>query len=110
MASTTSQGSENRAPARTAARASVFGAAAPKDTVPASRDPEIAKQNSEELKLLLVDDDPVFSSVVAKALRKRGYKVNVARDCQSAVATAEREPPEFAVLDLKLPDGSGLLP
>jgi two-component system response regulator RegA len=85
-----------------------FEPANPKDTAPASRDPETAKQNSESLSLLLVDDDPIFCSVLGKALRKRGYKVSVAHDCRSAVATAGRESPECAVLDLKFPDGSGL--
>lgn len=108
MGAATSQGTEALAPACSTACVSAFEPANPKDTAPVSRDPGIAKQTSEPLRLLLVDDDPVFCSVLAKALRKRGYKVSVARDCQSAVATAGREPPECAVVDLKLPDGSGL--
>ena len=108
MAAGTSRGIEDSAPARTTACAGSFEPAIPKDIAPASRDPETAQQNSELLRLLLVDDDPIFSSVLAKALRKRGYKVNVARDCQSAIATAGREPPECVVMDLRLPDGSGL--
>jgi two-component system, response regulator RegA len=108
VAGGTSRGIEHSAPARTTACVGAFEPANLKDTAPASRDPETAKQNSELLRLLLVDDDPVFSSVLAKALRKRGYKVSVARDCESAVATAGREPPECVVMDLRLPDGSGL--
>jgi len=108
VAAGTSRGIEDLAPARTTACVNAFEPANPKDIAPASRDPETAQQNAELLRLLLVDDDPIFSSVLAKALRKRGYKVSVARDCESAVATAGREPPECVVMDLRLPDGSGL--
>lgn len=59
--------------------------------------------------LLLVDDDLIFSDVLARALKKRGYSVQVAHDVASALASAEREPPEFAVVDLKMPGESGLM-
>jgi two-component system response regulator RegA len=58
--------------------------------------------------LLLVDDDEVLCSVLAEALRRRGYNVSVAHDYQSALAAASRIPPAFAVTDLKFPGGSGL--
>jgi two-component system response regulator RegA len=67
-----------------------------------------ANQNSDLPRLLLVDDDQILCSVLANALRKRGYKVTVARDYRSAVAAAGREPPAYAVVDLRFPDGSGL--
>src|SRR5262245_51564704 len=103
-----SGGTESSARACTTACVSQFEPANPKDIAPAIRDPEAAQQNAEPLKLLLADDDLILCSVLAKALRKRGYKVSVAHDCQTAVATASRQPPECAVVDLKLPDGSGL--
>jgi len=58
--------------------------------------------------LLVVDDDAVFCDVLAAALEKRGYSVHVAHDVQSAYMIAERELPEFVVLDLKMPGESGL--
>jgi two-component system response regulator RegA len=59
--------------------------------------------------LLLVDDDETLCSVLAHALHRRGYKVTVAHDYQSALAAAARNRPECAVIDLKFPGGSGLL-
>jgi two-component system response regulator RegA len=58
--------------------------------------------------LLVVDDDVTFCEVLASALEKRGFTVNAAHDVQSAFAAAERDPPEFVVLDLKMPGESGL--
>jgi two-component system response regulator RegA len=59
--------------------------------------------------LLVVDDDAIFCEVLAIALRKRGFAVRIAHNVQSAFAMAEQEPPEFAVVDLKMPGDSGLL-
>lgn len=58
--------------------------------------------------LLLVDDDEVLCSVLAGALRARGYQVTTAHDYQAALAAAAGNPPAFAVVDLKFPGGSGL--
>jgi two-component system, response regulator RegA len=58
--------------------------------------------------LLVVDDDVVFCGVLAAALERRGYIVRIAHDVQSAFVIAERELPEFVVLDLKMPGESGL--
>jgi two-component system response regulator RegA len=58
--------------------------------------------------LLLVDDDEMLSAVLARALERRSFKVTVAHDYRSALAAAGANPPECAVVDLKLPGGSGL--
>lgn len=58
--------------------------------------------------LLLVDDDRVFGEVLARALARRGYAVQIAHDVAAATVIAERDPPEYAVIDLKMPGGSGL--
>jgi len=58
--------------------------------------------------LLLADDDETLCSVLARALEKRGFRVTVAHDYQSALALAAGDPPEFAVVDLKLAGSSGL--
>jgi two-component system response regulator RegA len=64
-------------------------------------------------RLLLVDDDPTFRSVLARAFRRRGFEVIEAADADGAVDQAHAQiaagaPPDFAVVDLKLPDRSGL--
>lgn len=58
--------------------------------------------------LLLVDDDEVFRDVLSRALRRRGYAVITAADADSAYAAAKDDPPEYAVVDLKMPGASGL--
>ncbi len=69
---------------------------------------EKAKGDEPSPGLLLVDDDEILCSVLASALRRRGYIVTVAHDYPSALAAATANPPEFAVVDLKFPGGSGL--
>jgi two-component system response regulator RegA len=58
--------------------------------------------------LLIVDDDTVFCEVLAEALTKRGYSVSTAHNVDDGIELAKAEPPEFAVVDLKMPGKSGL--
>lgn len=58
--------------------------------------------------LLLVDDDAVYRERLAKALVARGYEVRTAASEEEAAAQAEGESPELAVVDLRMPGGSGL--
>jgi two-component system response regulator RegA len=58
--------------------------------------------------ILIADDDDVFRERLARAFRDRGWEVAEAANGATAVLLAEREPPEYAVVDLRLPDGSGL--
>jgi two-component system response regulator RegA len=58
--------------------------------------------------LLLVDDDATFASVLREALAARGYEVRVAHSVPEAVSVAGAEPPEYAVVDLRMPGPSGL--
>jgi two-component system, response regulator RegA len=58
--------------------------------------------------LLLVDDDAVYRERLAKAMTARGYEVRTAADAEVAVALAEADSPELAVLDLRMPGESGL--
>ncbi len=58
--------------------------------------------------LLLVDDDELYCNVMSRALSRRGFEVSVAHDVESALRLAEQEPPELAVVDLRMPGDSGL--
>jgi two-component system response regulator RegA len=58
--------------------------------------------------LLLVDDDEVLCRRLARALEQRGYEVAVAFDAEQALELARAEPPEYAVVDLRLGDAQGL--
>jgi two-component system response regulator RegA len=59
--------------------------------------------------LLLVDDDEEFLGVLAPAMTKRGFLVSTANSAESAFMLAEQDPPEFAVVDLKMAGNSGLV-
>ncbi|MDQ5958933.1 MAG: two-component system, response regulator RegA [Pseudomonadota bacterium] len=59
--------------------------------------------------LLLVDDDDAFRRVLARAMDRRGYAVTAAADVAAALTAAQLQPPEFAVVDLKMPGDSGLV-
>ena len=58
--------------------------------------------------LLIVDDDDRFRARLVQAFGARGFEVRGAADCAEAMMAAEAESPELAVVDLKLPGGSGL--
>ena len=58
--------------------------------------------------LLLVEDDEVFSMVLARSLERRGYRVRVARTLDDARAMIRKLPPQRAVLDLNLMGENGL--
>ena len=58
--------------------------------------------------ILIADDDDVFRGRLARAFRDRGWEVAEAGDAASAIRVAEADSPEYVVVDLRLPDGSGL--
>lgn len=58
--------------------------------------------------LLIVDDDPAFSSALRRSFERRGYDVVVCNTKESLVAMLETLMPDFAVVDLKLAGTSGL--
>jgi len=58
--------------------------------------------------ILLVDDDEVFRTRLARALRDRGHEVRTAGSADEALALAQAESPEYAVVDLKMPGRGGL--
>jgi two-component system response regulator RegA len=58
--------------------------------------------------LLVVDDDKPFCERLARAMSARGFTARTALSVAEALAAIETAPPAFAVIDLKLGDGSGL--
>ncbi|HNA71263.1 MAG TPA: response regulator, partial [Nitrosomonas sp.] len=62
----------------------------------------------EQPSLLIVDDDSVFCEVLTKAMVKRGFEVICAHTIASAMEKIESLVPEYAIIDLKLADESGL--
>ena len=68
------------------------------------RTPEIGPDPT----LLLVDDDELFVRRLAKAMEKRGFLPETADSAEAAKVIARLRPPAYAVIDLRLGDGSGL--
>jgi len=58
--------------------------------------------------VLLVEDDERFRERLGRALTARGCDVRAVASVDEALAAARLESPELAVVDLKLPVGSGL--
>ena len=71
-------------------------------------DSRVRKLSENDRKLLIVDDDAPLRNRLARAMESRGFDVVTADSVASGVAAATREPPAYAVLDLRLADGSGL--
>ncbi len=62
----------------------------------------------EQRSLLIVDDDHPFLHRLARAMERRGFGVSTASTLTEALAAADRSPPAFAIVDLRLEDGYGL--
>ena len=58
--------------------------------------------------ILLVDDDPPFRTVLAGELERLGFHVETADNGAQALAHANESGPDVMLLDLRLPDMSGL--
>ena len=58
--------------------------------------------------LLIVDDDKPFLSRLARAMESRGFVVRTADTVAEGLAAIAADPPAYAVIDLRLADGSGL--
>jgi len=64
--------------------------------------------NGNSMRVLIVDDEPVFTQVLARALSKRGFDVHEAHNALEALTLAESFKPQRITLDLKMADSSGL--
>ena len=58
--------------------------------------------------LLIVDDDPTFRRVLARAMQRRSYEVMTAESVEQAIILANEQAPEYAIIDLKMQGASGL--
>ena len=59
-------------------------------------------------KILLVDDEPELLDMVANILKEEGYqKLKTANTVNEALSICKEWKPDFAVLDIMLPDGDG---
>ncbi len=58
--------------------------------------------------ILVVDDDDLLRQQLVRAFERRGLEVRSAGNLAEARALITEESPELAVVDLKMPDGSGM--
>jgi len=59
-------------------------------------------------KVLIVDDDRATSAGMADVIEEWGYEAEVADTMKAGWASVSKLVPDVAIVDLKLPDGSGL--
>jgi two-component system, OmpR family, response regulator len=60
------------------------------------------------INVLVVDDEAVLAEMVSMALRYEGWNITTATDGTSAITSARSARPDAVVLDVMLPDMSGL--
>jgi DNA-binding NtrC family response regulator len=58
--------------------------------------------------ILVVDDDPFIAKVLQDRLKSLGYHVGLAPDGKQALEIIDRQDPQLALLDVELPDMTGL--
>ena len=58
--------------------------------------------------LVIIDDDRAFLQRLARAMELRGFEVRFGHSVAEGVDLIREKPPAFAVVDMRLEDGSGL--
>ena len=64
--------------------------------------------NIADKSLLIVDDDNILRDRLSRAMGKKGFLVTQAESAKEGINQAKSAPPAFAIVDLRLNDGSGL--
>ena len=70
--------------------------------------PSLKISDFEDKSLLIVDDDDPFRMRLARAMEKKGFQVKDAKSVDNAIKLVKSSSPNFALIDLRLEDGSGL--
>jgi DNA-binding response OmpR family regulator len=60
------------------------------------------------MRIIVVEDDADYAEIIADSLRFDAHEVVVAEGAESALRLATRTEPDLAIVDVMLPDGSGL--
>jgi two-component system, response regulator RegA len=63
---------------------------------------------AQERRLLIIDDDALFRDRLARAMERRGFKVETAEAIAPALELTASFAPDYAVVDLRLGQASGL--
>jgi len=62
---------------------------------------------SEKKRILVVDDEPDFASIVQGNLEKEGFEVDIAYDGVEGLEKVKQNPPDAIVLDVMMPEKDG---
>ncbi|MEU5726736.1 response regulator transcription factor [Micromonospora sp. NPDC047738] len=68
---------------------------------------ELRRPDGEPVRVLVVDDEPTLTDLLAMALRYEGWEVATAGNGTAAITTARQVKPDVVVLDVMLPDLDG---
>ncbi|MCV7103453.1 two-component system response regulator TcrX [Mycobacterium palustre] len=68
----------------------------------------MCRADGNPINVLVVDDEAVLAEMVSMALRYEGWNISTAGDGAAAIAAARTQRPDVVVLDVMLPDMSGL--
>jgi DNA-binding response OmpR family regulator len=60
-------------------------------------------------KIMIVEDDNLQLTTLARRLKSAGFDIVAARDGMTAISTARKEQPDLILLDLGLPAGDGFV-
>jgi two-component system phosphate regulon response regulator PhoB len=69
---------------------------------------QAARLRKEETLILVVEDEQPIRDLIAFGLRRAGFQVALAEDCQAARASIVNRRPDLVLVDWMLPDTSGL--
>ena len=61
-----------------------------------------------EKHILIIEDEAVFAGAVRKRLRRGGYNAEIAGTLEQGATKISDKTPDLLLLDMRLPDGSGL--
>jgi len=64
--------------------------------------------NSARKKILIVEDEELLSEMYREVFEKEGFQIVTATNGQEAVKVAEKEKPDFVLLDILLPGENGI--
>ncbi len=81
---------------------------APPQPAPGGPEPALRRPDGTPIRVLVVDDEPSLAELLATVLRYEGWEIRTAADGLGAVRAAREFRPDAVVLDVMLPDLSGL--
>ena len=70
--------------------------------------PATVNEVNADVQILVVEDDPAVAASLVEGIGQEGYQVHLETTAAGAVAYARTHRPQLGVLDVRLPDGSGL--